>query len=126
MAPGNVAVDAYIEALPEDRREPMRQLRETIRGAAPDADEVITYRMPGFKAGGRFLVSYDAFARHYSLFPASQAVVDSLGAEVAPHVKGRGTLRFRASEPLPVDLIRRIVEIRVREVAGSVASKPED
>jgi uncharacterized protein YdhG (YjbR/CyaY superfamily) len=113
-------VDAYIDALPEDRREPMRQLREAIRSSAPEADEVITYRMPGFKVRGRFLVSYDAFAKHYSLFPASEAVVEALGAEVAPHVKGRGTLRFDASEPLPLDLIRRIVEVRVRELAGGL------
>jgi uncharacterized protein YdhG (YjbR/CyaY superfamily) len=117
MPEQNPDVDAYIDALPEDRREPMRQMREAIRAAAPAADEVLTYRMPGFKLGGRFLVSYDAFAKHYSLFPASEAVVEALGADVAPHVKGRGTLRFNASEPLPLDLIRRIVEVRVREVA---------
>jgi len=111
-------VDAYIEGLPEARREPMRALRATARAAAPDAEEVITYRMPGLKLGGRFLVSYDAFKAHYSVFPASDGVVQGLGDEVAPHVAGRGTLRFPADRPLPVDLIRRIVEIRVAEVAA--------
>ena len=115
----NPAVDAYIAGLPEDRRGPMMRLRETIRAAAPDADEVITYGMPGFRSGGRFLVSYDAFAKHYSLFPASKVVIDALGDEVAPHVKGKGTLQFPAKDPLPLDLIRRIVEARLREVGAS-------
>ena len=119
MSVPNPQVDAYIDGLPEARREPMRQLREAIRAAAPDAEEVITYRMPGFRAHGTFLVSYDAFKAHYSLFPASQAVIDGLGDEVAPHVKGRGTLQFAAAKPLPLDLIRRIVEIRVRENAAA-------
>jgi uncharacterized protein YdhG (YjbR/CyaY superfamily) len=121
MRAANPAVDEYIAALPEDRREAMRQLRATIRAAAPDADEVITYGMPGFKEGGRFLVSYDAFKAHYSLFPASQAIIEELGDEVAPHVKGRGTLQFPAKDPLPLDLIRRIIEIRVREHAAATA-----
>lgn len=116
-------VDAYIAALPEPKRGAMASLRATIRAAAPDADEVITYKMPGFKSGGQFLVSYDAFAKHYSLFPASQVIIDALGEEVAPHVKGRGTLQFPASAPLPLDLIRRIVEVRVGEVAASLASR---
>ena len=113
----NPAVDAYIEGLPADRQEPMRQLRSTIRAAAPDADEVITYKMPGFKVGRAFLVSYDAFKAHYSLFPSNDVIIAELGDEVLPHVKGRGTLQFPADEPLPLDLIRRIVEIRVRELA---------
>ena len=122
MSVPNTAVDEYIAALPEDRRGPMTQLRDTIRAAAPDADEVITYKMPGFKAKGAFLVSYDAFKDHYSLFPSSQPIIDELGAEVAPHVAGRGTLRFSAREPLPLGLIRRIVEIRVREVSASASA----
>jgi uncharacterized protein YdhG (YjbR/CyaY superfamily) len=123
VPPTNPDVDAYIEGLPEARREPMRQLRATIRAAAPDADEVITYKMPGFKRFGSFLVSYDAFKAHYSLFPATDAIVEALGDEVLPHVKGRGTLQFPASEPLPLDLIRRIVELRVRESDEGQAAK---
>jgi uncharacterized protein YdhG (YjbR/CyaY superfamily) len=122
MRAPNPAVDAYIKGLAADRQEPMRQLRETIRAAAPDADEVITYKMPGFKAGTAFLVSYDAFKAHYSLFPADDVIIAELGDEVLPHVKGRGTLQFPADRPLPLDLIRRIVEIRVRELAEAAAA----
>jgi uncharacterized protein YdhG (YjbR/CyaY superfamily) len=115
MSAPSPEVDAYIAALADDRRGPMTDLRETIRAAAPEAIEVITYKMPGFKAHGSFLVSYDAFKQHYSLFPWNDEMVEELGDEIEPYVKGRGTLQFPASKPLPLDLIRRIIEIRVRQ-----------
>ena len=108
-------VDEYLATLAEDRRGPMQELRETIRAAAPDATEVITYKMPGFKRNGRFLVSYDAFKQHYSLFPSSDPIIDALGDRVRPYVAGKGTLRFPADQPLPLDLITEIVKIRVGE-----------
>ncbi len=108
-------VDTYLATLPDDRRASMEQIRSAVRDAAPDAVEVITYNMPGFKTHGQFLVSYDAFKAHYSLFPASDGVVKGLGAEIEPYLAGSGTIRFKASAPIPVDLVRRIVEIRVAE-----------
>jgi uncharacterized protein YdhG (YjbR/CyaY superfamily) len=111
-------VDEYLARLPEDRRADMALLRATIRAAAPDATEVITYKMPGFKAHGTFLVSYDAFKRHYSLFPASQVVVDELGDAIQPYLAGRGTIRFPAGRPIPTDLVTRIVKARLAEVAA--------
>jgi uncharacterized protein YdhG (YjbR/CyaY superfamily) len=111
-------VDAYMASLPEDRRGPMEELRRTIRAAAPDATEVIAYNMPALRLGGRFLVSYEAFKRHYSLFPWSDEMLDELGAELQPYAVGKGTIRFPADEPIPLDLVTRIVEIRRREVAG--------
>ena len=113
--PDPTTVDEYIAALPEDRRAAMTTLRETIRAAAPDADEVITYKMPGFKTHGRFLVSYDAYKAHYSLFPASDAVIRALGDRIAPHLAGSGTIRFPASRPIPTDLVTDIIRIRVVE-----------
>jgi uncharacterized protein YdhG (YjbR/CyaY superfamily) len=108
-------VDEYMATLPADRRGPMELLRQTIKAAAPDATEVITYKMPGFKSHGQFLVSYDAYKNHYSLFPASDPVVEGLGEELTPYLAGKGTIRFPASRPIPADLVRKIVEIRVAE-----------
>ena len=113
--PDATTVDEYLAALPADRRGPMADLRRTIRSAAPDATEVITYKMPGFKLNGRFLVSYDAFKHHYSLFPSSDPIVDTLGDRVRPYLAGKGTIRFPADKPLPLDLITEIVKIRVAE-----------
>lgn len=111
----HASVDAYLASLPPERAAVMEQLRQAIRAAAPDAVERISYDMPAVTTHGRFLVSYDAFKAHYSLFPASQGVIDGLGAEIAPYLYGSGTIRFAADQPLPVDLVRRMVEIRCRE-----------
>ena len=112
------SVDEYMAQLPDDRRAVMEQIRSTVRAAAPDASEVIAYNMPAFRLDGRFLVSYEAFKRHYSLFPWSDAMVEELGEALRPYAVGKGTIRFPADEPIPLELITRIVQIRNREVGG--------
>ena len=109
-------VDEYLAALPDDRRARLQGLRATVQAAAASgATEVIAYDMPALRLDGRFLVSYAAYRRHDSLFPASEGVESELADEIRPYLAGKGTIRFPVSEPLPLDLIRRIVEIRVRE-----------
>lgn len=110
-------VDEYLAALPEDRRGPMDALRRAIRAAAPDADETIAYNMPAFRTrDGRFLVSYDAYKRHYSLFPFTDEMVATFGEELAPYLAGKGTIRFPADRPIPEDLVTRLVAMRVAEL----------
>ena len=94
-------VDEYLTTLTDEKRAAMEQIRAACRAAAPGAAEVITYNMPGFKTHGQFLVSYDAYKSHYSLFPASDEVVKGLGAETEPHLAGSGTIRFKAKRPDP-------------------------
>jgi uncharacterized protein YdhG (YjbR/CyaY superfamily) len=116
-------VDEYIAGLPADRRVPMEELRRTVKAAAPDATEVITYKMPGLRDAGGFLVSYDSYKNHYSLFPATDAVIAALGDEVRPYLSGKGTIRFPADRPLPLELVARIVEVRVQENAAAASSR---
>ena len=104
-------------ALPDERRAAMEDLRAAIRATAPAATEAISYNMPAFKLGGSFFVSYEAFKHHYSLFPWTDRMVDELGDELKPYAVGKGTLRFAADQPIPVDLVKRIIEIRLREFA---------
>jgi uncharacterized protein YdhG (YjbR/CyaY superfamily) len=113
--PAPTTVDAYLAALHELERTVLEGLRATIRAAAPEATEEIAYDMPAFRIDGRFLVSYAAYKRHCSLFPASRAVIDALGDEVAPYVKGKATIQFRADAPLSDSLVTRIVAIRLAE-----------
>ena len=112
------SVDDYMAALPEDRRAVMEQLRATMRAAAPEATEAVSYNMPGLRLNGRFLVSYEAFTRHYSLFPWTDAMLAELGEALRPHAVGKGTIRFEADQPIPLALVERIVRIRIREVAA--------
>jgi uncharacterized protein YdhG (YjbR/CyaY superfamily) len=113
-------VDEYLATLADDRRADMDVLRKAIRAGAPEATEVMAYKMPAFRShGGQFLVSFDAYRRHYSLFPASGAVVETLGDEIAPYLAGKGTIRFPAGQPIPAALVTKIVRIRVAENAAA-------
>lgn len=116
-------VDDYIAGLPADRRPAIESLRRTIRAAAPAAVETIAYSMPAFRTpAGAFLVSYAAYKAHYSLFPASAAVVAALGEEIAPFVAGRGTIRFPAALEIPVGLVTKVVAVRLAEFDGHIRS----
>jgi uncharacterized protein YdhG (YjbR/CyaY superfamily) len=97
----------------------MEELRRTITAAAPEATETIAYQMPALRSpDGRFLVSYAAYKAHYSLFPASGAVIDACGEALVPYLAGRGTIRFPADRPIPMALVARVVEARVAELAA--------
>src|SRR5918999_4274353 len=111
------SVDAYLADLPEAPRAALEKLRRTIRAAAPDAIETISYQMPTFKLDGRFLVSYAAYKNHCSLFPASARVREACGDELTPYLSGRGTIRFTTDRLLPSALVRKIVKSRVQETA---------
>jgi len=116
--PKPTSVDAYIAALPDDRRPAVEELRRTIRAAAPDAIETIAYSMPAFRShAGQFLVSYAAYRTHDSLFPASGAVIEALGAELAPFLAGKGTIQFRIGVPIPTALVAKVVAVRLAENA---------
>ena len=119
------SVDDYLAALPEERRTVMEQLRQAIKAAAPEATEQISYQMPAFRSHGQFLVSYAPYKNHYSLFPASQAVIDALGEDLTPYLSGKGTIRFPAGAPLPAALVTRIVEIRFAENAAQAAASAD-
>ena len=112
------SVETYLAALPKETREALERVRRTIKAAAPDATETISYQMPAFRHQGRMLVWYAAFKDHLSLFPASKAVVDALGDELKPFVSGKGTLRFTVDKPMPTALVKRIVSTRIEENAA--------
>jgi len=112
------SVEAYFRSLPDEQRTPLQKLRETIAAAAPEAEEGITYSMPGFLLGGRGFVSYAAFGDHYSLFPMSSEAVDAHRKELGARVTGKGTIRFEYGDRLPTALVRKVVRTRLAEVTA--------
>ena len=110
-------VDEYMARVPPKFRTALQQLRKTIKDAAPDADEVISYRMPAFRQNG-MLVYYAAYEDHCSLFPASAKVRRQFSAELKPFEAGKGTLHFTPDRPLPAALVTRIVKARLAENAA--------
>jgi uncharacterized protein YdhG (YjbR/CyaY superfamily) len=113
---GPSSVEDYLSQVPEEARAALEQLRRTIKAAAPDTTETISYKMPTFKDHGRFLVSYAAFKDHCSLFPASEAVMEALGEDLKPYFSGKGTIRFHPAKPLPTALVTKIVQTRLEEI----------
>ena len=109
-------IDAYLEPLPDDQRATLQHLRQTIAAAAPpEAEEGITYAMPGFFYRGRALVSFLAAKKHLSLFALGYHS-RAMDAELAPFRALKGTLHFTPDHPIPDDVVTRLVHGRVAEV----------
>jgi uncharacterized protein YdhG (YjbR/CyaY superfamily) len=107
-------VDDYLAALPEKERAVLQELRETIRSAAPEAEEVISYRIPLYKHHGH-LVGFAAFKKHCSLFVTNSAVRDQFAKDLEPYKVEGTTVRFTVENPLPAALVTRIVKSRMVE-----------
>jgi uncharacterized protein YdhG (YjbR/CyaY superfamily) len=104
-------VDDYIATFAPDVQSILQKIRQTVKAAAPDAKETISYRMPAFKLNG-MLVYFAAFKRHIGLFPPVRGG-DSLMRAVKPYAGPKGNLQFPFGKPVPYALIRRIVKSRV-------------
>jgi uncharacterized protein YdhG (YjbR/CyaY superfamily) len=106
------AVAAYIATFPPEIQEILQKIRTTIRKAAPEAEEKISYRMPAFTYAGRILIHYAAFKHHIGLYPPVRGDANLMAA-VAPYAGEKGNLRFPLDEEIPFALIRRIVQVRM-------------
>ncbi len=113
---GPAEVEQYLSALPAESRAALESLRETIRAAAPEATETISYGIPTFKHNGRPLVSYGGFKNHCSLFPMSNKVIEAFAEELEPFRTAKGTLQFQTDDPLPAELVTKLVEARIEEI----------
>ncbi len=116
MKSGRVAkdIDTYLAAVPPEPRAALERLRRTIRAAAPQATETISYGMPTFKQQGA-LVYFAAFKSHCSFFPGSAGLIRAYQRELAPYKTSKGTIQFTPDRPLPAALVREIVKARVAE-----------
>jgi uncharacterized protein YdhG (YjbR/CyaY superfamily) len=113
--------DAYIEQFPEDVQVLLQQLRNTIKAAAPQAEEVISYQMPAFKYHG-VLVYFAAWKNHIGFYPAS-SVIHVLNNKLKDYLVSKGTIQFPLDAPLPLDLVADIVKLRVQENEEKIAIK---
>lgn len=107
-------IDEYLAPLRSDKRAALEKLRQTIRSAAPKAEECISYGVPTFKLGGRMLMSFGAASNHCSLYPGASPVA-LFETELAGFNTSKGTVRFQPDRPLPVTLIRKLVKARIAE-----------
>lgn len=108
--------DEYIAASPAAVRPILREIRRVISAAAPQAEEVISYRMPAFKQRG-ILVYFAAFKNHIGLFPPVRGDA-KLAKALAPYAGPKGNLRFPLDRPIPYTLIRAVARLRVKQDSG--------
>jgi uncharacterized protein YdhG (YjbR/CyaY superfamily) len=112
------SVDAYIGSQPHDVQDILELVRGAICEALPGCDEVISYNMPTYKLAGEAIVYFATWKQHYSIYPASVALVAKFKNELARYTINKSTLRFAFSDPVPVKLIGRIAKYRAGEVAN--------
>ncbi len=110
---GYKTIGEYITTFPENVQSILQELRQTIKDAAPQAEEVISYQMPAYKLNG-ILVYFAAFKNHISFFPTASAI-EAFKEELSDYETSKGTLRFQLDKPIPLNLVRKIVCYRVSE-----------
>ena len=106
-------IDEYIAAFSPEVQTILERIRQTIHQAAPEADETISYMMPAFTQSG-ILVYFAAFKNHIGLYPPIRGDV-SLEEAIAPYAGEKGNLRFPLDQPIPYDLIGRIVKHKLKQ-----------
>jgi len=116
-------IDSYISQFPGDTQAILEKVRATIRQASPDANETISYQMPAFKQHG-ILVYFAAWEKHIGLYPPFSGD-KALEKAVAKYAGPKGNLQFPLDEPIPYDLIERVVKLRVKQDRAKAAAKRE-
>ena len=108
------SIDEYIETFPKEVQTILQQVRSTMRAAAPEAEEKISYGIPTFTLNGKYLIYFAGWKHHISIYPIPTGD-DAFNQEIAQYVAGKGTLKFPIDKPMPLKLIRKIVKLKVAE-----------
>lgn len=107
-------IDEYIAGFPAGIQQLLEQVRATIKKAAPEAEETISYGMPAFRYEGRGLVYFSAFKAHIGFYPIPSGM-KAFKKELSSYKTGKGSVQFPLDEPMPLKLITDIVKFRVKE-----------
>ena len=115
-------IDEYIKTFPEDIQSILEKMRQTIRKAAPDAVEAISYQMPTFKLNGKNLVHFAAWKNHIGFYPTPSGT-EAFQKELSPYKRAKGSVQFPLDKPIPFDLVKKVVLFRVKENLKKKAQK---
>jgi len=116
-------IDEYIATFPKEIQEVLEAVRATVKAAAPDAEERISYQMPAFALHGN-LVYFAAQKGYIGFYPTSSGIA-AFEEELSKYKSTKGSVRFPINQPMPMDLIRRIVQFRVTENLDKAAAKAD-
>jgi uncharacterized protein YdhG (YjbR/CyaY superfamily) len=108
------SIDEYIATFPEETQKILQGVRETIRAAAPEAGEKISYGIPTFTLNDTYLIYFAGWKNHVSIYPIPTGS-EAFNKQVSKYAEGKGTLKFPLDKPLPLKLISKIVRLKVAE-----------
>ncbi len=108
-------IDEYLAGLEEPKRSTLSELRRTILGVIPEAEQCISYGMPAFRLRGKVVAGFAAFKNHLSYLPHSGSVLAELGDDLAGYESTKGSLHFPVDTPLPEALVEKLIAVRVRQ-----------
>jgi uncharacterized protein YdhG (YjbR/CyaY superfamily) len=117
------SVREYIASKPKESRAKLEAVRRAILKGLPKATEGLAYQMPAYSLNGIGVLYFAGWKSHYSIYPASDAMVEALGKDLAPYERSKGTIKFPLSEPVPVRLIERIAKFRAGQAAERDGTK---
>jgi uncharacterized protein YdhG (YjbR/CyaY superfamily) len=109
-------VDEYLNAVDEPKRTTLRALRQAIVEIIPDAEQVISYRVPAFRVDGKSVAGFAAFKDHLSYLPFSGSVLQELGDELDGYTMTKSALHFPVDSPLPTSLVKKLIGARLEQI----------
>ena len=112
-------VDAYLAGIDEPKRSTLQALRRTILEIVPDAEQVLSYRVPAFRVQGKIVAGFAAFQNHLSYLPFSGSVLPQLTDELETYTMTKSSLHFPVDQPLPKPLVQKLIEVRLEEALRS-------
>jgi uncharacterized protein YdhG (YjbR/CyaY superfamily) len=115
-------IDEYIADFPKDIQVVLEKVRLTIKKAAPEAEETISYKIPTFKLNGKYLIYFAGYKKHISLYPVPIGD-DEFNKQIVGYQAGKGTLQFPLDKPIPYDLIRKIVKVSLKQNQARAAER---
>ena len=116
-------IDEYLDALDEPKRKTLQELRQTILGIIPNAEECISYGMPAFRLDGKVIAGFAAFKNHLSYLPHSGSVIPKLSEDLAGYKSTEGSLHFPIDQPLPKALVKKLIATRLKDVQSRAGDK---
>jgi uncharacterized protein YdhG (YjbR/CyaY superfamily) len=111
-------IDNYLEDVSSPQKRELERVRRIIISTVPEAEEVITYGMPGYKYKGKYLIAFAPFKNHMSIFPGTGAIV-ALKDKLTKFKLSKGTIQFTKENPIPEPTLKAIILNRIREIENS-------
>ena len=109
-------IDEYLRGVDEPKRSTLQTLRRTILEIVPDAEQVISYRVPAFRLSGKTVAGFAAFNDHLSYLPFSGSVLGQLADELKGYTMTKSSLHFPVDRPLPKSVVRKLIAVRLGEL----------